>query len=141
MDAAHPDRWTSPGRHSLLKVVVLVLALAASPALAQEMGPFAQTCTYRDARAPVEDEAFEVHCTMRYVSTPVGIRSSFRFGGRTVVVDSISGGANGLWDRVTIDGRPGVSLELWRGSYVAVTNDLRVSFEWRDRNGPKYPVN
>ena len=124
-----------------MKRIIFLLSLAASPALAQEAGPFPQTCSYQNAAEPAEDSAHEVSCTMRYVSTPDGLRYTFRFGGRTVVVDSNRESTNGLWRATKIDGRPAVSLELWRGSYVAVTIDMRVSFEWRDRNGPKYPVN
>lgn len=121
--------------------MVLLLALAASPAAAQQRGPFNQTCSYHDKSDPDEDAADEVLCTMRYVSTPTGLRYTFRFGGRTVVLETSSNNTNGLWRAGRLNGRPAVTLELWRGSYVAVTTDLRSSFEWRDRNAPKYPVN
>lgn len=122
------------------------VALVESPASSetsalQSEGPFDQTCSYSDATQPDEDAAEEVLCTVRYVSTDNGIRYTFRFGGRTVVVDSSSEISNGLWRAATIDGRPAVSLELWRGSYVAATTDLAVTFEWRDRNSPKFPAN
>lgn len=120
---------------------ILFLALFASPALAQEEGPFPQTCSYSDTSEPDEDSAYEVYCTMRYVYTPAGLQYTFRFGGRTVVVDVSSEGGNGLWRAARINGRPAVRLELWRGSYVAVTTDTRISFEWRDQNAPKYPAN
>ena len=115
---------------------------ASNEALAiQSSGPFDQTCSYRNAAQPEEDAAEEVLCTMRYVSTNDGIRYTFRFGGRTVTVDSSREIANGLWRGAKIDGRPAVSLELWRGSFVAVSTDLGVTFEWRDRDSPKFPAN
>ena len=119
----------------------MLLALAASPAVAQEEGPFPQTCSYQDTSEPDEDAAYEVDCTMRYVFTPAGLRYTFRFGGRSIVVEVSSESGNGLWRAAQINGRPAVRLELWRGSYVAVTTDTRISFEWRDRNEPKYPAN
>lgn len=123
-----------------MKKLILFIALVTSPAVAQE-GPFPQTCTYEDTIEPEEDAAHEVSCTMRYESTPGGIRYSFRFGGRTVVVETAGEGGVGLWRPARINGNPGVRLELRRGSYIAVTSDARLSFEWRDRNEPKYPVN
>jgi hypothetical protein len=107
----------------------------------QSSGPFDQTCSYRNAAQPDEDAAEEVFCTMRYVSTDDGIRYTFRFGGRMVTIDRSGEIANGLWRGAKIDGRPAVSLELWRGSYVAVSTDLGVTFEWRDRDSPKFPAN
>lgn len=125
-----------------MRYTILFLVLVGFPASvsAKEYGPFDQTCSYHDATAPPEDGADEVLCTMRYVATPTGLRITFRFGGRTVIVES-SERSNGLWRAVRINGKPGVSLELWRGSYVASTNDLSVSFEWRDPGSPKYPAN
>lgn len=107
---------------------------------AQSLGPFDQTCSYINKSQPEEDASEDVLCTMRYASTDTGTRYTFRFGGRTVVVDASGEVANGLWRATSIDGQPAVSLELWRGSFVAVTTDLSVSFEWRDRGEPKYPV-
>lgn len=124
-----------------MRWVVLGLALVASPAVAQQEGPFPQTCTYSDTSAPPEDGADEVLCSMRYVSTATGLRYTFRFGGRTVVVDQSLDAGNGLWSAGRIDGKPAVILELWRGSRVAVTTDTSVSLEWRDRGAPKYPAN
>lgn len=122
-----------------MRKLIALVAVIASPAIAQEEGPYPQTCSYLDKSQPDEDAAYEVDCTMRYVSTPTGLRYTFRFGDRTVVVES-GESANGLWRTARINGRPAVRLELWRGSYVAVTNDTQVSFEWRDRNEPKYPA-
>jgi hypothetical protein len=124
-----------------MRYAILCLALAASPALAKEYGPYNQTCSYQDLTESPEDSANEVPCTMRYVSTPTGLLFSFRFGGRTVTVENSSDSSNGLWRAVRINGKPGLSLELWRGSYVAATNDMSISFEWRDRGSPKYPAN
>ena len=126
-------------------VEATAVAPGESPAISetsalQSEGPFDQTCSYIDSTRPVEDSAEEVLCTMRYVATDSGLRYSFRFGGRTVVLDSSSEKSNGLWRAATIDGRPAVSLELWRGSFVATTTDLAVTFEWRDRNSPKFPA-
>jgi len=120
--------------------LISALALLTSSAAAQD-GPFRQTCTYQNIAEPDEDGASEVYCTLRYVSTPTGLRHMFRFGGRAVVVDLDSDGRNGLWRSGKIDGKPAVILELWRGSYVATTTDLRVSMEWRDQGSPKYPAN
>ena len=124
-----------------MRSLILLLALAAAPAVAQEEGPYSQTCSYQDTSEPDEDAAYEVDCTMRYVSIPTGLRYTFRFGGRSVVVDVSSESANGLWHGARINGRPAIRLELWRGSYVAVTTDMRISLEWRDRGEPKYPAN
>ncbi|MBJ7437609.1 MAG: hypothetical protein JHD35_01105 [Sphingopyxis sp.] len=120
--------------------LISALALFTSSAAAQD-GPFPQSCTYQNVTESDEDGATEVYCTLRYVSTPTGLRHTFRFGGRTVVIDQGSDRRNGLWRSGKIDGRPAVILELWRGSYVATTTDLQVSMEWRDQGSPKYPAN
>lgn len=119
---------------------MLLATLAASPAIAQEESPFPQTCTYEDARVP-DGGVYEVDCTMRYRFTDSGVLYSFRFGGRSVVVEVSSEGGNGPWRPASINGQPALRLELWRGSYIAVTNDMQVSFDWRDRGAPKYPAN
>lgn len=116
-------------------------AFVAAPLVAQENGPFDQTCTYQNLSEPPEDAADEVLCTMRYSATTTGIIYKFRFGGRTVQVKSIDGYANGLWTIVEINGKRGLMFELWRGSRIAATNDGVISFEWRDRGSQKYPEN
>ena len=122
-------------------IALMILALAESPQIRETEGPFPQTCSFSDVSTPVEDGAEEVLCTMRYTSTPEGLRYTFRFGGRSVVVETDSERVNGLWRAAKIDGKPAVVRELWRGSHIAVTSDMRLAFEWRDRDGGRFPVN
>ena len=129
---------------SKMKSLILFGALAvfySSPSLAQENGPFDQTCTYQNLSEPPEDAADEVLCTMRYSASSTGLIYKFRFGGRTVQIKTIDGYVNGLWTIVEIDGKRGLMFELWRGSRIAATNDGSISFEWRDPGSPKFPRN
>lgn len=122
-------------------LMACIIALLAATSAAAQSGPFQQTCSYSNKTEPVEDAATEVLCTMRYTAIPNGLRYSFRFGGRTVVFETNSNSTNDLWSSGRLNGMPAIMLELWRGSNVAVTTDMRISFEWRDRGAPKYPAN
>lgn len=134
-------RKIGPIAATLVVAVVSAFVFSAAVAQAQELeGPFRTTCSYSTGD-PVDSGALDVDCSMTLRATVYSYERQFRFGDETVTVSVPRGYAIDRWKPVKINGRPGVQLELWRGSYVVVSNDMWISFEWRDRGAPKYPVN
>lgn len=96
---------------------------------------FPMTCSYNlaDGSGPMD-----VPCAM---SEPQGTRNYtvvYRIQGRTFKVEH-TGRRNGLWSRILINGKPGMRFELYRSSFIYVTDDMSVSLEARGRGDPKFP--